>query len=137
MNGRTIMEDKKGYNRRQKGASVSLIPTERIWMGPSLKEPLKLSDITLERVKLAYSIVKKKPHVYVGTNSESCCPLEAIASAEGYFHWTHVLGDSSVIGENLKWEFIQGFDLGSGETEAAKLGRKIGEELGIVYETKD
>ena len=95
------------------------------------KHYLKLEDITIERVRAAYEKCKKSPKIFVGENPFTCCPLEAIAFAEGYFHWSHILQEPDASG------FIIGFDRGTEVTPAEKHGNQIAKELGIIHETKN
>ena len=107
------MEDSEEY--------MSLTPIMR-----NLDKPfLKLEDITIERIRAAYEKCKKMPKIFVGDNPETCCPLEAIAAAEGYYHWSHILQEPDASG------FVLGFDQGLTITQAEQHGNQIAKELGI------
>lgn len=93
---------------------------------------LKLDDITIERVKLAYQKIGKSPAIWQNRDKTHCCALQALAEAEGFVddtgnpHWGLVL-------EGGAQGFIRGFDLGIDllGSPAASLGDQIARELGL------
>lgn len=102
-------------------------------LGGKLKMSLELSEITIERVKLAYKRTGLKPGKFASRYSEHlfpgnrCCPLEALAKDLGLPHFRLVL--KSPQEQSL---FAYGYDGGcSLDKPAANLGNTIALALGI------